>query len=147
MKLKQAENGKLDLVVDYRPEFEYADLYPTRLESMKARAEHYLKISATKTEKKLARDLSNAVCWIEREIWSLQEKERMKKRTVQDVWEEHEKGCPVPECPVGEPWRPKRPDPRCRCGKPLMIVIRPGEHIHPCTVHPERVVYGPPITW
>jgi hypothetical protein len=31
------------------------------------------------------------------------------------------------------------------CGKPMMIVIPAGGHIHPCPVHPDYVVYGPPI--
>lgn len=34
------------------------------------------------------------------------------------------------------------PDPRCTCGKPIGIVIRPGTHVHPCPVHPEKAVYG-----
>ena len=37
----------------------------------------------------------------------------------------------------------RRPDPKCTCGKPIMIVILPGEHIHPCPVHPEHAIYGP----
>ena len=36
----------------------------------------------------------------------------------------------------------KRRDPRCTCGKPLLLYIPPGEHAHPCPVHPERAVYG-----
>lgn len=44
--------------------------------------------------------------------------------------------------------KPKRPDPRCMCGKPLWIVIPPGEHIHPCPVHPSYAVYGgPEVYW
>lgn len=39
---------------------------------------------------------------------------------------------------------PKRPDPRCVCGKPLMMVIPSGEHAHPCPVHPDYAVYGGP---
>jgi hypothetical protein len=42
-----------------------------------------------------------------------------------------------------KPWKPKRPDPNCVCGKPLAMVIRPGEHVHPCPVHPDNAVYGP----
>ena len=36
----------------------------------------------------------------------------------------------------------KKQDPKCKCGGPLWIVIRPGEHIHPCPVHPDYAVYG-----
>ena len=35
-----------------------------------------------------------------------------------------------------------RPAPGCTCGKPLMIVIKAGEHIHPCPVHTDQVIYG-----
>ena len=38
--------------------------------------------------------------------------------------------------------KPKRPDPRCVCGKAFFMVIRPGEHAHLCPVHPERATYG-----
>ena len=41
----------------------------------------------------------------------------------------------------------RRPQPGCMCGKPLMIVIQPGEHIHPCPIHPEYTVYGRQIYW
>lgn len=33
-------------------------------------------------------------------------------------------------------------DPGCVCHQPLYISLRPGEHFHPCKVHPERAVYG-----
>ena len=42
---------------------------------------------------------------------------------------------------------PRRPEPGCMCGKPLMIVIQPGEHIHPCSVHPNHTIYGRNIYW
>lgn len=42
---------------------------------------------------------------------------------------------------------PRAPDPRCRCGKPLLIDLRPGQHIHPCPVHPERFIVGPRPTF
>ena len=35
-----------------------------------------------------------------------------------------------------------RPAPGCTCDKPLMIVIKAGEHIHPCPVHTDQVIYG-----
>lgn len=35
----------------------------------------------------------------------------------------------------------------CTCGKPIGIVIRPGEHIHPCPVHPDVVMRGTNITF
>ncbi len=34
------------------------------------------------------------------------------------------------------------PNPNCKCGKPMRIVIQPGQHIHPCPVHPDKAVYG-----
>ena len=37
---------------------------------------------------------------------------------------------------------PKMPHPACMCGKPLMIVIPPGGHFHPCHIHPEFAVYS-----
>ena len=33
-------------------------------------------------------------------------------------------------------------NPACQCNKPLMIVIPPGRHIHPCPVHPDVAIYG-----
>lgn len=49
-------------------------------------------------------------------------------------------------CPPGcrEHHEPPGRDPRCECGKPLHISLRPGEHIHPCPVHPDYVVRGGP---
>lgn len=38
---------------------------------------------------------------------------------------------------------PERRNPRCMCGRPLLMVIRPGAHVHPCPVHPNYAVYGP----
>ena len=49
--------------------------------------------------------------------------------------------CPIPGCP--EESVPDPRDPRCTCGKPIWIALRPGEHIHPCPVHPERIMRGP----
>ena len=49
--------------------------------------------------------------------------------------------CPVPNCPT-EDKEPQMPDPNCQCGKPLMIVIPAGQHIHPCHVHPDVIIYG-----
>jgi hypothetical protein len=48
-----------------------------------------------------------------------------------------------------KPWghRPTLPNPNCMCGKPLLIVIPPGEHIHPCPVHPDYAVYGGSATY
>lgn len=58
---------------------------------------------------------------------------------------EHEgRKCPIPGCPADR--RREVPPPGCMCGKPLWIVIPPGGHIHPCPVHPDRVVYGPSYT-
>ena len=53
-----------------------------------------------------------------------------------------------PQCPDSTPWfsPPPQPDPNCMCGKPLMIVIPAGQHIHPCPVHPSFIVYGSGIT-
>ena len=36
----------------------------------------------------------------------------------------------------------ERPNPNCTCGRPLGIVIPFGQHIHPCSVHPDVVMYG-----
>ncbi len=44
--------------------------------------------------------------------------------------------CPVRDCPV------KTPDPNCMCGKPFWMYIPPGQHVHPCLVHPEYVLHG-----
>ncbi len=42
-----------------------------------------------------------------------------------------------------DPHPPRAPkDPGCTCGEPIGIVIRPGEHIHPCPVHPDKAMYG-----
>jgi len=38
-----------------------------------------------------------------------------------------------------------RPGPHCTCGKPLGIYVRPGQHIHPCPVHPGVAIYGTAI--
>lgn len=62
------DNGKLDLVVQYDAAFQEADIYPNELQGMKDRAAHY-RVSGTKAEKQLARDLSRAVLWIEREVY------------------------------------------------------------------------------
>ena len=43
-------------------------------------------------------------------------------------------------------WPPK-PDPKCTCGKPIGIVIPRGEHIHPCSIHPDVALYGDMVTW
>ena len=32
--------------------------------------------------------------------------------------------------------------PGCRCNSPLSIVLREGQHIHPCQVHTDFVIYG-----
>ena len=54
--------------------------------------------------------------------------------------------CPVPNCPAEKRWPKAVPDPNCRCGTPIWIVIPAGGHIHPCPVHPDYVVYGDAIT-
>lgn len=54
-------------------------------------------------------------------------------------------GCGHHGCPV-KPWRPPERDPRCVCGKPMMLCVRPGEHVHPCPVHPEYVIVGQVVT-
>ena len=40
-----------------------------------------------------------------------------------------------------------QPDPRCVCGKPFLLYIPPGEHVHLCSIHPERAVYGSGAVW
>lgn len=52
--------------------------------------------------------------------------------------------CPVPNCPENEKGLEPH-DPNCMCGKPMMIYIPPGQHIHPCPVHPDRIMRGPDI--
>ena len=54
------------------------------------------------------------------------------------------KDCPVPDCPAPKEKWPEKPN-GCKCGEPLMLYIPPGEHAHPCPVHPERVIYGSDI--
>jgi hypothetical protein len=51
--------------------------------------------------------------------------------------------CPVPNCPVKDegPYATK-PDPKCMCHKPIMICLKPGQHCHPCPVHPDYVIVG-----
>jgi hypothetical protein len=161
MQFKSAPNGKLDLMVSYNPEFERADLYPQELRSMKDSAEFYLG-SSNKVERRLGTKLRRAVAWIEREVWYLQEEEKMKIKmpfmdleTEEETWSTTRTGylpnrepepCGVPNCPENHR-HPRRPDPNCNCGKPMGIYIPPGEHVHPCPVHPERVMRGPEITW
>ena len=47
---------------------------------------------------------------------------------------------PIENCPHDH--KPLRRDSNCMCGKPLMLYIPPGEHVHPCPVHPEVVLHG-----
>ena len=35
-----------------------------------------------------------------------------------------------------------QPNPGCRCFSPLSIVLLPGQHVHPCPVHPKMAIYG-----
>ena len=32
--------------------------------------------------------------------------------------------------------------PGCTCGKPIGIVIPPGQHIHPCPIHTEKIMHS-----
>jgi hypothetical protein len=53
--------------------------------------------------------------------------------------------CPIPNCPIkddeqSQPW--DKPDPKCKCGKGIHIYLRPGQHYHPCPVHPDFVIVG-----
>ena len=38
--------------------------------------------------------------------------------------------------------KPYKPIPGCMCNGTLGLVIQPGAHIHPCPVHPNKVIYG-----
>lgn len=40
-----------------------------------------------------------------------------------------------------------RSNPKCTCGKPIGIVLKPGQHIHPCPVHPDKFITGPNIIY
>lgn len=57
--------------------------------------------------------------------------------------------CPVPSCPYEKErrWREHGRDPNCTCGEPLLLYIPPGEHAHPCPVHPDHAVRGPSPMW
>ncbi len=55
--------------------------------------------------------------------------------------------CPKPNCPIPIKSEPTIPDLNCQCGKALMIYIPPGDHLHPCPIHPDYIVRGPDITW
>lgn len=56
----------------------------------------------------------------------------------------HAVNCP-PDCPHRmDEEGPYFPDQNCQCGKPMMIYLRPGEHFHPCPVHPDYVIKGGP---
>jgi hypothetical protein len=68
------ENGKLDLIVEFSPAVECADIWPQDLQGMKDRAKRYMG-SGDKIQRRLARDLSKAILWIEREIYALQTSE------------------------------------------------------------------------
>jgi len=45
-------------------------------------------------------------------------------------------------CHKEEKLYPKRKPIGCTCGKPIGIFIPPGQHIHPCPVHPDKVLRG-----
>jgi len=55
---------------------------------------------------------------------------------------QYDKECPE-DCGA-DPWIPKI-DPNCNCGKPLMISIPAGLHIHPCKVHHHVILRGSEI--
>jgi hypothetical protein len=38
-------------------------------------------------------------------------------------------------------------NPDCMCGKPIWIALQPGQHIHPCPVHPGYTIWGPSVWW
>lgn len=54
--------------------------------------------------------------------------------------------CPVPNCPIDGQELPM-PDPRCKCNDGFMIALRPGQHFHPCPIHPESVIVGRRTSW
>lgn len=117
MKLRQAPNGKLDMVVDYDPSFECADLWPNELQGMKESANYHLQ-SGSKIGQRLGVNLLKAVRWIEREVWAQQQGDEMNHRTGYVP-----NRCPAPRCSGdGEP--APRPIPGCMCGKPLMSGVR-----------------------
>jgi hypothetical protein len=69
MQFRQDANGKLTLVVPWRPEFEGADLWPQDLQSAKDRANRILlDTTNTKAVKKLARQTLQLTNWVEREV-------------------------------------------------------------------------------
>jgi len=55
----------------------------------------------------------------------------------------HDEKCD--KCPSSQPVKTVR-DPNCKCGDPLWICLKPGQHIHPCPVHPDYVIYGSDLT-
>ena len=57
--------------------------------------------------------------------------------------------CNTPGCGVSGtawPW-PMKINPDCMCGKPIWIALQPGQHIHPCPVHPGYTIWGPSVWW
>ncbi len=54
--------------------------------------------------------------------------------------EAHDDKCD--KCTYDDESQPTRKDPNCICGEPLWICLKPGQHIHPCPVHPDYVIYG-----
>jgi len=45
-------------------------------------------------------------------------------------------------CHVDNQENEKLPNSNCKCNVPLLVYIPPGQHIHPCTIHPEFAVYS-----
>lgn len=69
-----------------------------------------------------------------------------------DIWEIFLRKRPRPTDPIEDHRWPRAgkshpaPDPRCVCGKPLLLYVPPGEVAHPCSVHPEYAIFGSEVT-
>lgn len=44
--------------------------------------------------------------------------------------------------PYEEKLLPVTPNTLCVCNRPMWIVIPAGQHMHLCTVHPDKAFYG-----
>ena len=75
------------------------------------------------------------------EIWKKIFKETKNDPDFSMVKSYSDNDVKCPFCSQDEP-QPTRKDPNCKCGEPLWICLKPGQHIHPCPVHPDYVIYG-----